>query len=209
MSDSASRVFAVLVLLAAPCAAVSALGDDDVAPAAVARERVAAPVGGLDLAAHVDVNVVLPPNQWRVGGDARNLQIMIMAGDGRPVVDGNLTISGEPIPAAPERIRRTDETLMIQLRRVQQDRLAAVAADPLVPVECRRALELATESDIRRVMGEVARLREDYAGRRANLGDETWHRFHKDVQLCRRAITNPFGEDSLFAAVQAGFEPAR
>ncbi|MFM9059335.1 MAG: hypothetical protein ACKOSQ_09470, partial [Planctomycetaceae bacterium] len=71
-----------------------------------------------------------------------------------------------------------------------------------------RAFEFATVADIRRVMAVVAALRDRYEGRRANLGDDDWKAFQKDVQLCRRAIADPFGDDSLVAAVQAGIEPA-
>lgn len=201
--------------IAAACAAPAGRADDDVvaAPAAPRPER-QAPVmviggaggaPGIDLAAHVDINVVLPTNQWRIGGGVQNL---VIAGGGRLVIDGNLTIGGEPIAAQAERVRKADEVVLARLRQTQRDRLAHVAADQRIPAARRRAFELATEADIRRVMAEVAALRDRYEGRRANLGDDDWKAFQKDVQLCRRAIADPFGDDSLVAAVQAGIEPA-
>ena len=210
-----TRAGAIPVVIAVACAAPAVRADDDVvaAPAAPRPERqppvmVIGGAGGppgIDLAAHVDINVVLPPNQWRIGGGIQNL---VIAGGGRLVIDGNLTIGGEPIAAKPERIRKADEVVLARLRQTQRDRLAAVAADQRIPADRRRAFELATEADIRRVMAEVATLRDRYEGRRANLGDDDWKAFQKDVQLCRRAIAEPFGDDSLVAAVLAGIEPA-
>lgn len=198
------RAGAAALSLAAATPGPSARADDDVpaaaAPAARRRGRRSA---GIDLAAHVDINVVLPPNTWRVNG---GLQNVFIGGGGRLVIDGNLTIGGEPIAAEPERVQRTDAALVAQLRQSQRDRLAAVAADRSIPPDRRRALELATEVDIRRVMTAVAVLRQRYAGERAELGDENWQRFQRDMQLCRRELADPFGDDSLFAAVRAGFE---
>lgn len=208
-----TRAGAVALGIAAACAAPAARADDDVAaPAAPEPDRQPPRVvlrgaggpPGIDLAAHVDINVVLPPNQWRIGGGVQNI---VIAGGGRLVIDGNLTIGGDAIAEAPERVRRTDEAVLAMLRTAQRDRLAAVAADRQVPAARRRALELATEVDIRRVMADVTALRDRYEGQRANLGDEEWQAFQKDVQLCRRALADPFGADSLFAAVQAGYEP--
>lgn len=210
------RAGAVVVVIAAATAPLVARADDDVPAEAAPRPVPARPLqlrvagahgpAGIDLAAHVDVNVVLPMNQWRIAGGLQNL---VVAGGGRLVIDGNLTIGGEPVPEGEERIRRTDERLMAALRRSQRERLAAVVADPGVPADRRRALELATESDIRRVTSDVARLRDLYRGRRAQLGDEDWQQFQRDVQVCRRAIADPFGDDSLFAAVRAGLEADR
>lgn len=207
------RAGAVAVALAA---AWPARADDDVPGEAAPRTatpRQVPPRGpgvegaarppGIDLAAHVDINVVLPTNQWRIGG---GLQNVVIGGGGRLAIDGNLTIGGEPVPEAEERIRRTDEALLARLRRRQRDLLAAVTADPQVLPDRRRALELATEIDIRRVTTEVALLRQRWQGRRANLGDEDWQRFQKDVQLCRRELADPFGDDSLFAAARAEIE---
>jgi hypothetical protein len=190
---------AVGLAIAAPVRAA-----DDVPAAAdapAARPRAGRP--GIDLAAHVDINVVLPSNQWRVSG----LENVVIAGGGRLVIEGNLTVGGEPVPEAKERIRRTDEVVSTRLRQLQQERLAAVAADARIPADRRRSLALATEADIGRVMAEVARLRRRYEGQRANLGDEAWHRFQKEMQECRRSLADPFGADSLFAAVRAGIEP--
>lgn len=189
---------AVAMVLVAACAPRAAA--DDVVPEAVRPRPEALERGGIDLGAHVDVNVVLPANQWRVAGGLQNL---VVAAGGRLVLDGNLTIGGEPVGATPERIRRTDEAVLASLRDAQRDTLAEAAADRRIPADRRRALELATEVDIRRVMAEVARLRDRYAGRRANLGDDAWRRFQHDVQACRREIADPFGDDSLFAAVRA------
>lgn len=201
------RAVVVALVLAGAPAVRSPRADDDAlaepAPAGAGRQPSDRPPG-IDLAAHVDINVVLPTNQWRVSG---GLQNVVVAVGGRLVIDGNLTIGGESVADPAERVRRADEAVMIRLRRAQRDVLAAVAADRRVPPERRRSLELATEADVRRVLTDVALLRARYAGERANLGDEAWQRFQKDVQLCRRALADPFGPDSLFAAARAGLEP--
>lgn len=195
------------VVIADPGDVVNADADDVVIEAAgglvldAAGPRPAADErGGVDLAAHVDVNVVLPENQWRVAGGLQNL---VVAAGGRLVLEGNLTIGGPPVGATPERIRRTDETVLARLRDAQRDRLVEVAADRRIPADRRRALALATEVDIRRVMTDVARLRDRYVGRRASLGDDAWRSFQADVRACRRGLADPFGADSLFAAVRA------
>ena len=205
------RTGALAIVFLAACPPRWARADDDVAvdvpvaPVPAAILRAAGEPPGIDLAAHVDINVVLPPNQWRIGGGIQNI---VVAGGGRLVIDGNLTIGGEAVPDSAERVRRADEALMVRLRKAQVDRLAAAATDPRSTAPRRRALELATEVDIRRVMTDVARLRHRYADRRANLGDEVWQRFQEDVQECRRSIADPFGDDSLFAAVRANFAAA-
>lgn len=186
-------------------AAPRAGGDVLVAGAAVRHEGGRPAAGGIDLAAHVDINVVLPPNHWRVAGGMNNL---VIAGGGRLVIEGNLTIGGEPLGEAAERTRKTDDAVLVQLRSVQRSQLAAVTADPRLTAAQRRALELATEADIRRVLAAVAVERARYAGRRANLGDEEWRSFQKDITRCRRAIADPFGTDSLFAEVHAGLDNA-
>lgn len=198
------RRAAVLVALSAT-ALVSARADDDV-PAADPKpaERRPAAGPGIDLAVHVDLNVALRDNEWRLAGGVQH----VILGGPRPLVfDGNLTIGGGPAQEPAERIRRTDELVLARLRQAQRDRLAALTADPRLPADRLRALELATEADIRRVSAEVGRLRDRYAGRRANLGDEDWQAFQQDVRRCRRSIADPFGSDSLVAAVQAGFTP--
>lgn len=191
-------VAGVLVLAAPPLRADDDVPGLDVRPAGHER-REAAP--GIDLAEHVDLNVTLRGNEWRLGGGMHGL---VIAGGGPLVIEGNLTIGGAPPLPPDERIRRTDEILVARLRQAQRDRLATVAADPHVPAAARRALELATEADIRRVLAEVARLRDRFAGRRAHLGDEDWREFQEEMRTCRRAIADPFGPGALFADVRAG-----
>ena len=182
----------------------AALRADDDLPilgAAPARLERAEAVPSIDLAEHVDLNVTLRGDEWRLGGGLRGV---VIAGRGPLVIEGNLTIGGVPPQTPDERIRRTDEILMARLREAQRDRLARIAADPRVPADRRRALELATEADIRRVLADVARMRERFAGRRAHLGDDDWRDFQREMRQCRRSISDPFGHDALFAAVWAG-----
>lgn len=195
-----SRTAAVVALVAAGAAPPWA--DDDV-PATDRRPAERRPAAGadIDLAVHVDLNVTLRDNEWRLGGGAQHV---IVGGAGPLVFDGNLTIGAGPVQAPAERIRRTDEIVLARLREAQRERLATVTTHPLLPPDRRRALALATEADIRRAMAEVCRLRDRYAGRRATLGDEDWQAFQRDVRSCRRALADPFGQDSLFAAVWAG-----
>jgi len=196
----ASAAAAVVV---AACPGATPWADDLVrAPAEAPAPRRPAKEPGIDLESHVDINVVLPPDQWRVGGGLRNV---VVAGGGRLVIDGNLTIMGKVAAATPESVRRTDEILLNRLRQAQRDRLQAGVG---LPPDKRRALELATEADIRRLLTEVSRLRDRYAGLRANLGDEAWGAFQKEIQVLRRALADPFGAESLSAAVAAGFEGA-
>lgn len=194
------RLAAALTLLAA-----TPVGADDDLPATGDRPAEPRPAAapGIDLAAHVDLNVTLRDNEWRLGG---GVQHVVIGGAGPLVFDGNLTIGGGPVQEPAERTRRTDELVLARLRQTQRDALAAVAAEKRLPPGRLRALELATEADIRRVMEEIVRLRDRYAGRRANLGDEDWQVFQRDVRRCRRTIADPFGADSLFAAVLAGFK---
>lgn len=179
-------------------------GDDLPAPGVRGAPPVRAEAApGIDLGEHVDLNVVLRGDEWRLGGGMRGL---VIAGRGPLVIDGNLTIGGVPAQTPEDRIRRTEEILTARLREAQRERLEGVAADPRVPPASRRALELATEADIRRVLADVARLRERFAGRRAHLGDEDWRDFQREMRLCRRALSDPFGAGSLFSAVwAAGF----
>lgn len=188
-----------VILLVSPLRADDDVPGIDVRPAAHEHKDAA---HGIDLAEHVDLNVTLRGNEWRLGGGMHGL---VIAGGGPLVIDGNLTIGGAPPLAPDERIRRTDEILVARLRQAQRDRLASVAAGPRVPATGRRALELATEADIRRVLADVARLRERFAGRRAHLGDEDWREFQREMRLCRRSIADPFGHGALFADVWAGF----
>lgn len=194
---------ASMALMAAALPAGNLRADDDVDPGgeAVAERRDVSP-RGVDLAAHVDINVVLPPQHWQITG---GLEHVVLGGAGRLVVEGNLTIGGAAPANAAERVRQTDEVLLARLRHAQGERLAGVAADPTFDPAQRRRLELATEADILRVLADVARLRQRYAGRRAQLGDDEWQRFQKDVAACRREVADPFGDDSLFAAVRTGF----
>jgi len=212
------RAGAVAVALTAAGPLRASLGDDDVVQDVTPRPAPLRPVGipgvvlqgaarppAIDLAAHVDINVTLPERQWRVAGGLNNI---VIAGGGRLVVNGNLTIGGETVADPAERIRKSDEAVLTKLRQAQRERLAADAADPGLTAAQRRAVELASEADIRRVLLDVHRLRQHYADRRANLGDPDWQTFQKDVTVCRRAIADPFGDDSLVAAVRAGFGAA-
>lgn len=198
-------VIAVAVGLAVAWPAVPTCADDD-RPAEVERPRQQAVNPGIDLAAHLEVNVLLPPNHWRIHWRSGDLQNIVMPANGRLAVEGNLTLTGEPLPVAPERLRRTDDAVSTLLRQAQRDRLAAIVADRGLTAAQRRALELAMEADIRRVFSELAAARARHAGRLAQLGDDEWREFQKDVVACRRSIADPFGDESLFVAVRAGFE---
>jgi hypothetical protein len=195
------RVVAGVLVCVAPLRADDDVPGLDVRPAGHDRGE-ADP--GIDLAEHVDLNVTLRGNEWRLGG---SMQGLVIAGGGPLVIEGNLTIGGVPPQTPDERIRRTDEILVARLRQAQRDRLASVAANPRVPAADRRVLELATEADIRRVLADVARLRDRFAGRRAHLGDEDWREFQQEMRTCRRAIADPFGHGALFTDVWAGLAP--
>lgn len=201
MPGISTRVATLAVTLVIVAIGPVAGADDEIEGAAAPRPAVVRPAP-IDLAAHIDINVLLPDDHWRVSsGPGR----VVIGGGGRLVIEGHLTLGGEAVPAAPERIRRTDEAVETRLREAQRQLVVQSAA--LFPQAGVRSLELASELDIRRVMVDVAVLRDRYAGARAQLGDDEWRRFQKDVEACRRSLADPFGTDSLVAAVRAGLVP--
>lgn len=68
-----------------------------------------------------------------------------------------------------------------------------------------RTLELAMESDMRRVAEQIDAVRRTYSGARVNMNDQTgqrtWHQFQQDVQRCRQRMQGIFGTGSLYAKV--------
>lgn len=157
--------------------------DDQVAEPADAAGRVQAG-NQVDLGVNFDANVFEQQGGWVLRGGV---------GAGRV----RITVTGvEQISEAPtfERARTQAEA---RLARV--DRLCDLTDAQ------RRALRLAIESDIRRLVERIDVQREKYLGVSVNMADpegqKVWQTFQQDVQQCRRWLLELFDTGSLFSAV--------
>jgi len=186
----AGRVMIVVLMLVFPMMTGSMMTsgglraeDDHVVEPADAARRVQ--VGNqVDLGVNFDANVFEQQGGWVLRGGL---------GGGRVRV----TATGvEPITEAPtlERARAQAEA---RLARV--DRLCGLNDAQ------RRALRLAIESDIRRLVERIDVQREKYLGVSVNMADaegqKVWQTFQQDVQQCRRWLLELFDTGSLFSAV--------
>ena len=187
---AASALVGVLVVAAAG----RAPGVDD----RVVDETVGAQEGPVqphlvDLGANFDPNVFEQRgNGWVLrGGDAGNFGI------NRLVINGRVLVTGVPRSATVESpsLARIRELAARQVMRVDEQ-------CGLSPAQ-RRRLELAVESDVRRVADDVDEVRARYGGVRVDMnspaGQKQWHQFQQDVQDCRQRMRNLFGASSLFA----------
>ena len=156
-----------------------ARADDDRVETGPAIGTVDADVNVIDLGANFDANLF----EQQGGG-------FVLRGG----VGGTTPADGEsPVLA---RARRQAE-----LRLNRLERLCG-----LQPRQ-QRTLELAMESDMRRVAEQIESVRRTYAGARVNMNDQagqrTWHQFQQDVQRCRQRMQGIFGSTSLYAKVLA------
>lgn len=185
-----SALVGVLVVAAAgPAAGV----DDRVVDEPVGGQEGAVQPHLVDLGANFDPNVFEQRgNGWVLrGGDAGNFAI------NRLVINGRVLVPGTPRPATGESssLARIRELGARQVTRVDEH-------CGLSPAQ-RRRLELAVESDVRRLAEDVDEVRARYGGVRVDMnspaGQKQWHQFQQDVQGCRQRMRDLFNARSLFA----------
>lgn len=92
-----------------------------------------------------------------------------------------------------------------RLQRQGRERLERVHRTCTLSAEQRTRLELAIESDARRIAEEIDAARARYAGVTVNFqqpeGQRMWQAFQQDIQRCRVELQRAFGAGSLFGAV--------
>jgi len=190
--------------------------DDRViaAPAARPAGPPAAAASRYDLGANFDgnldhdVGIVLSGlTEVRAGGLALQLQAgaIVQFGDG----EGRLTLMGGPLPKTAA--GQPDQPAAIAgIRAIAAGRLAEVKHAGRLSAADSRRLELALESDLRRIASEIAAIRHGYQGVAVSLGDvaaeQMLQRYRADLSRCRKALRDPLGEGSLFSSVLAGIE---
>lgn len=175
---------AALVLLTVAGAARAE--DDRVESAAEVEAAQARDANLVDLGANFDANVF----------DQR--------GDGWTIRGGVVRRRQPGLPTLPALDAGVSPTIS-RGRRVGLARLERIGRTCDLSPEQQQVLELAVESDVRRLAAEVDAQRRRYAGVTINMADQEgqrrWHQFQQDVQQCRRSMENLFGEQSLLAGV--------
>jgi hypothetical protein len=188
---------AVFVALAVGCATLQAADDRVMDPEAVpSRERgvrfgipnVALPGGG-----EVDLGVMF---DQQVFGRSRGQQLIVRNG---------LVIARSPASPPDHALAGT----LAELRGRGQARIARLEQVCRLDVGQRRHLELALESDLRRVAGEIDKVRQTYAGQRLAglrqpVDQQRLQALQQDAARCRAMIDGTSWEDSLLAAVGSG-----
>lgn len=165
--------------------------DDRVEPAA---DPAAGPrgMGGnfVDLGLNFDANVFEQQGGWVLRGGG---MVRIGGAGGRVRV----TVTGVEADTEPPTLARARAQAEKRLDRL--DRLCMLSESQ------RRALRLALESDIRRLVEQVEVERNKYQGVNVNMADaegqKVWQQFQQDVQRCRRLMLGMFADGSLYAAV--------
>jgi hypothetical protein len=170
-----------MLIVAAALAASPGRADDDRIEDAVAAATVRQDGQVIDLISNFDANLFEQANGLVIRGGGMRLR--------RPSPTG-AAAAPEESPAV-ARLRRQGQE---QLERV--DRTCGLSADQ------RTRLELALESDARRIAAEVDATRDRYAGAAVNFqqpeGQRKWQEFQQDIQRCRAQLQQAFGKDSLF-----------
>jgi hypothetical protein len=171
----------VLLVVAAALTASMGRADDDRIEDAVAAGIVRQEGQVIDLASNFDANLFDQANGLVIRGGGLRLL--------RPSPTGTAEAPEESPALA--RLRRQGQE---QLERV--DRTCGLSADQ------RTRLELALESDARRIAAELDATRARYAGAAVNFqqpeGQRKWQEFQQDIQRCRTQLQQAFGKDSLF-----------
>lgn len=177
---------AVAVLACGSMLAVAAIGraDDDRIEDAVAAGNVRQEGQVIDLASNFDANLFEQANGLVIRGGGMRLQ--------RPSPTGSVDVPEESL--ALSRLRRQAQE---HLERV--DRTCGLSADQ------QTRLELALESDARRIAAEIDATRARYAGAAVNFqqpeGQRKWQEFQQDIQRCRAQLQQAFGKDALFTVL--------
>jgi hypothetical protein len=184
-SRGTAFVLAVLFGLLMPWVACAARADDDQDliedPAAAGRVRQEAQA--LDLASNFDANLFEQVNGLVLRGGVRLR---------RPSPTG-ITEPPRESPA------------LVRLRQRGQEQLARVERSSPLSADQRARLQLALESDARRIAAEIDATRARYAAAMVRLdepaGQRLWQEFQQDIQRCRTQLQQAFGTDSLFSAL--------
>jgi len=163
--------------------AVAAIGraDDDRIEDAVAAGTVGQDGQVIDLASNFDANLYEQANGLVIRGGGMRVR--------RPSPTG--------IVEPPE-----DSPALRRLRRLAQEQLERVERTCGLSADQRKRLELALESDARRIAADIDATRSRYAGAAVNFqqpeGQRKWQEFQQDIQRCRSQFQQAFGKDSLF-----------
>ncbi len=136
----------------------------------------------------------------------------IIRGGGKMVVVGNgavvqAAVNGQQPQAAPAADASGESPVFVGLKKASKPHLTRLDRDCGLSAEQHRLLQLALESDIRRVAEDVDRDRRKYIGGTANLGDQAgqqkWNQLHQDIQRCRQVMQRfDQGADGLFWKVR-------
>jgi hypothetical protein len=181
------------VLWAVVClAAAAGRGEDDRVVESLVPDgqqlQLERQANSIDLAANFDASIL------------RNNGLVING-----MVFGPMNRRGRTVvsPTGGDDDQNPESPLLGQARLAAGKRLARVDELCDLTDEQRRKLQLAMESDIRGVVGEVEAERLKYAGKRVQLNDiegqRGWQQFQHDLQRCRKLMLGLFGTDSLFA----------
>lgn len=170
-----------MLIVAAALAASPSRADDDRIEDAVAAATVRQDGQVIDLISNFDANLFEQANGLVIRGGGMRLR--------RPSPTGTTEAPAESPAVA--RLRRQGQE---QLERV--DRTCGLSADQ------RTRLELALESDARRIAADIDATRARYAGAAVNFqqpeGQRKWQEFQQDIQRCRAQLQQAYGKDSLF-----------
>jgi hypothetical protein len=168
--------------------AVIGRGDDDRIEDAIAAGTVNQDGQVIDLASNFDTNLFEQANGLAIRG-------------GGMVIRGGVMRLRRPSPTGS--VDMPEESLALaRLRRQAQEHLERVDRTCGLSADQQTRLELALESDARRIAAEIDATRARYAGAAANFqqpeGQRKWQEFQQDIQRCRAQLQQAFGKDSLF-----------
>jgi hypothetical protein len=174
----------------------------------------AAAASRYDLAANFDGNIdhdvgiiLCGVRDVRAGGLALQLQegAIVQFGDG----EGRLTLVGGPPPTTAPGLPHQPAAIAA-IRGIAARRLAEVTLAGGLSAADSRRLELALESDLRRITSEIVAIRQAYQGVTVLLGDaaseQMLRRYRADLSRCRKVLRDPLGDGSLFSSVLAGID---
>lgn len=176
-------VHVVLLGLLVPWPACAARADDDqdLIEVPLAAGLVRQEPQALDLASNFDANLFEQVNGLVLRGGVRLR---------RPSPTG-ITEPPQESPA------------LARLRQRGQEQLARVERTSRLSADQRARLQLALESDARRIAAEIEATRSRYAAVTVKLdepaGQRQWQEFQQDIQRCRTQLQQAFGAESLFS----------
>lgn len=209
------RLACVALAAAAVCTSAGRAEDDRI----VDDAELAALEGGqqvhgmndgriVDVAAQFDANL----NGILSAQGFAGHQVMV---NGRAVfhVNGGQVINGWQVPAAgggqpPPGNAATESPLIGALRALVAPQLAQVETLGRPNADQRRLLQLALDSDVRRVAEEIERTRQKFVGVQVNFaepaGQQRWQQAMQDIQRCQQRLQAfARGTDGLFGKVQS------